>query len=85
MYKRQPQALAGSALLAFGDRVAWPLARRIEHEHSRSAALLRLALQQAVDGGGIDAALALPLYLRDKVAFTTQEREAARLAKAASA
>ncbi len=80
-----PQALAGSAPLAFGDRVLWPLARRIEYEHSRAAALLRLALQQAVDGGGIDAALALPLYLRDKVAFTTQEREAARLAKAASA
>jgi tRNA threonylcarbamoyladenosine biosynthesis protein TsaB len=32
-------------------------------------------------GGAVDAALALPLYLRDKVAQTTVEREAVRLAK----
>ena len=47
--------------------------------------MLRLsrALWQA--GGAVDAALALPLYLRDKVAQTTAEREVTRLAKLASA
>ena len=33
-------------------------------------------------GEAVDAALALPLYLRDKVALTTAERDAAALAKA---
>ena len=37
------------------------------------------------DGGAVDPALALPRYLRDKVAQTTAERDAARLAKAAAA
>ena len=48
----------------------------------RQAALLRLALQAARAGEGVDAAAALPLYLRDKVALTTREREAARAAAA---
>ena len=42
-----------------------------------------LPLAQALwqRGGAVDAALALPLYLRDKVAQTTLERDAARAAK----
>jgi tRNA threonylcarbamoyladenosine biosynthesis protein TsaB len=78
-----PQQLAGSALAAFGERLplpaAWP---RQPQEHDRPAALLRLALQAAATQPGIDAAAALPLYLRDKVALTTREREAARAATA---
>lgn len=77
------QLLAGSALAAFGERLGlpapWP---RLPREADRAGALLRLALQAAVQGPGIDAAAALPLYLRDKVALTTQEREAARAAAA---
>jgi tRNA threonylcarbamoyladenosine biosynthesis protein TsaB len=73
------QAVAGSALVAFGDRVPWPAgALPIAQERDRAAALLNLALQAARAGAGVDAALALPLYLRDKVAQTTQERDAAR-------
>jgi tRNA threonylcarbamoyladenosine biosynthesis protein TsaB len=75
--------LAGSALTAFGDRLAlpttWP---RVPREADRAGALLRLALQAAASEPGIDAADALPLYLRDKVALTTREREAARAAAA---
>jgi tRNA threonylcarbamoyladenosine biosynthesis protein TsaB len=56
---------------------------RWEQERDRAAALLRLALQAAAGGAGVDAAAALPLYLRDKVALTTSEREAARAASAA--
>lgn len=82
---RPLRALAGSALAAFGRRLEWPEAQHVETEHDRAAALLRLARRQAACGAGIDAAQALPLYLRDKVALTTVEREALRQAKAAAA
>ena len=49
----------------------------------RAAALMRLAQQAWRDGGGRDAAAALPLYLRDKVAMTVAERAALRPAGAA--
>lgn len=77
-------ALAGSALAAFGPRLALPAGGvRVEVEHDRAGALLRLAVQAARAGQGVDAAEALPLYLRDKVALTSAEREAARAAAAA--
>jgi tRNA threonylcarbamoyladenosine biosynthesis protein TsaB len=44
--------------------------------------MLPLARASWAAGGGLDAALALPLYVRDKVAQTTLERDAARAAKA---
>jgi tRNA threonylcarbamoyladenosine biosynthesis protein TsaB len=79
------QALAGSALNVFGDRLPLPLTlpptQRFTTEHDRAAALLRLAVQAAQTGPGIDPAEALPLYLRDKVAHTTLEREAQREAQ----
>ena len=73
-----PQAVAGNALTVFAGRLdaggaacrpdAWPRARAL------------LPLAQAAWGAGeaVDAALALPLYVRDKVALTTAEREARR-------
>ena len=80
------QLLAGSALAAFGARLVLPAAcRRVETEQDRPGALLRLAQQALQAGEGVDAAAALPLYLRDKVALTTSEREAGRAAAAAAA
>lgn len=74
-----PPAVAGSALAAFGDRLSSPApAHRFPQEQDRAAALLRLALQAAAAGEGVSPQDALPLYLRDKVAFTTAEREAAK-------
>jgi tRNA threonylcarbamoyladenosine biosynthesis protein TsaB len=74
-----PHVLAGSALPAFGNRLhlpaSWP---RWPQEADRPGALLRLALRAAEAGEGVDAADALPMYLRDKVAFTTAERDAQR-------
>jgi tRNA threonylcarbamoyladenosine biosynthesis protein TsaB len=65
--------------------VPWPAgAVHIALEHDRATALLNLAVQAARAGAGVDAAQALPLYLRDKVAQTTQERDAVRAAALAA-
>jgi tRNA threonylcarbamoyladenosine biosynthesis protein TsaB len=74
-----PQAVAGSALAAFGERLDVGAARRLDDSGvNRAAALARLARAAWEQGQAIDAAQALPLYLRDKVALTTAERDAAR-------
>jgi tRNA threonylcarbamoyladenosine biosynthesis protein TsaB len=77
-----PRWLAGNAALAFGDRLPLRGAILLPPQRDRGAALLRLAQQAHDDGAAIDPAQALPLYLRDKVALTTLEREALQRAKA---
>jgi tRNA threonylcarbamoyladenosine biosynthesis protein TsaB len=73
----RPQ-IAGSSLLAHAEAwagaktVCWPQAA------PRGAALLALARAAWRRGERLDAAQALPLYVRDKVAQTTAERAAAR-------
>jgi tRNA threonylcarbamoyladenosine biosynthesis protein TsaB len=76
-----PQAVAGNAVAAFGAVLHTGAA--VIHADARPRARAMLPLAQALwnDGAAVDAALALPLYLRDKVAQTTIEREAVRLAK----
>jgi len=72
-----PAAVAGTALTAYAEALgtlpdaatAWPQAR------SRAAALGALARAAWQRGATLDAAEALPVYVRDKVAFTTAERE----------
>jgi tRNA threonylcarbamoyladenosine biosynthesis protein TsaB len=77
-----PAALAGSALNVFGDRLTLPPAVVTWPEPGdRGAALMRLAQAAWRDGGAVDAADALPLYVRDKVALTTAERAAAAAAR----
>lgn len=78
-----PVAVAGSALPAFGDRLPAGEAVCVGDELPRSEAMLRVATQAWVAGDAIDAAQALPLYLRDKVALTTAERDALRAREAA--
>lgn len=68
--------LCGSALSAFGGRVAWPVADARPAEAGRAQALLGLACAAWARREAVDAAAALPLYLRDKVALTTAERAA---------
>jgi tRNA threonylcarbamoyladenosine biosynthesis protein TsaB len=76
-----PLAVAGSALEAFGQRLAiGDGALRIPDAWPRAAALALLARAAWHDGARLDPADALPLYLRDKVALTTEERAAARSA-----
>ena len=77
---RPPACVAGSAVQALGDRLHAGAALRVAGDIDRAAALMRLAQQLWRDGGGIDAAQALPVYLRDKVALTVDERNALRRA-----
>lgn len=77
--------LAGSALAFSGDPLAQlQAAHRVPVEHDRGAALLHLALRAYATGQAVDAAHALPLYVRDKVAQTTHERDQARVAALAA-
>ena len=81
----RPVAVAGSALNALGERLGLPAGaawRRCPQEADRAAALLQLARRAWADDAAVDAAQALPLYLRDKVAQTTAEREALKRAAA---
>ena len=77
-----PDVVAGNALAAFGTRLDSGLARRVPEAAPRPEALLALARTAWAEGRTLDAAEALPLYVRDKVAQTTAEREAARAAAA---
>ena len=80
-----PGRVAGNALAVFGDRLpatgasAWP------HCVDCAAALLRLVEQAWQRGEGRPADQALPIYLRDKVAQTTAERQLLRDAATANA
>lgn len=73
-------ALAGNALPAYGERLP-AAAKRIEAAPT-AAALLRLAPGLLAGGEAGPAAGALPLYIRDKVAHTTEERAVLRQARA---
>jgi tRNA threonylcarbamoyladenosine biosynthesis protein TsaB len=77
-----PACVAGNALTAFAGRLRPGAARQVPQPASRAAALGRLAEAAWHAGAAVDAALALPVYVRDKVAQTTAERDAARAAKA---
>ena len=79
-----PRHVAGNALAAFGERLNVPGAALWPDALPRATAMLPLAEALWANGGAVDAALALPLYLRDKVAQTTVERDAAKALKATS-
>ena len=76
-----PLCVAGSAPAAFGARLPTGAAICVPDTGERAAALAQLARAAWQSGAAMDAALALPLYLRDKVALTTQERASVAAAK----
>ena len=74
---QRPAAVAGSALAVFAEALGEP-ARSWPDSVSRAAAIAVLAEQAWRRGEAMDAAAALPVYVRDKVAQTTAERLLAR-------
>lgn len=80
-----PEVVAGSALDAFGERLLTGTAVRLPQAMPRAHALVPLAQALWQAGAAVDPALALPLYVRDKVAQTTAEREALRASREAAA
>ena len=75
-------AIAGNAHAVYGERLA-PGAVQVAALPTADA-LLNLAPAMLAQGLAVAAQDALPLYIRDKVAKTTAEREAAKLQAAAS-
>ncbi len=73
-------ALAGNVFESYGDRLpeAYGLPRLTALPEAR--AMLSLAPALLARGAAVDPALALPVYIRDKVASTTAERAAAQAA-----
>ena len=75
--------VAGNAFASYPMRLpALPVGwQRVDAQPS-AAALLRLAPALMQRGQAVEAAQALPLYIRDKVALTTEERAQAKAAAA---
>jgi tRNA threonylcarbamoyladenosine biosynthesis protein TsaB len=75
-----PRVVAGNAVPTFGERLSIHGARAVSVGADRAGALLALARQAHADGAALQPSHAAPLYLRDKVALTVDEREALRAA-----
>jgi len=73
-----PAAIAGNAIGVFGARLATGNAILFPDAAPTALALLRLAEKAWAEGAAVEPALALPLYVRDKVADTEAERAAQR-------
>jgi tRNA threonylcarbamoyladenosine biosynthesis protein TsaB len=71
--------LAGNAFAAYGQRL--PAGPRVQALPTATA-MLRVTPALLAAGAAVPAHEALPLYVRDKVAQTTAERDALRAAKA---
>lgn len=76
------EVLAGNVFATYGQRLNDAGAQRVDALPTATA-MLRLAPALLAAGAAVPAEQALPTYIRDKVAQTTQERAAAKLALAA--
>ncbi len=72
------QALAGNVFADYGERLSMPPDIPCWPALPTAGAMLRLAPALLAAGNAVAAADALPRYIRDKVALTTQERAAAK-------
>jgi tRNA threonylcarbamoyladenosine biosynthesis protein TsaB len=78
-----PDLLAGNVFGVYGERLALTGERRVALP--TASALLRLAPALWAQGLAVPADQAMPLYIRDKVANTTAEREAMKAEAVAKA
>ncbi len=74
----QASCRAGNVTAEYGDVLPWS----VDPAMPTAAAMLQLAPALLLQGQAIDPALALPYYVRNKVAQTTAERAAAAAARA---
>ena len=65
----------GSGFDVYGDVLRTRVAAVKSEVHPTAVAIAQLAAPRLAAGEGVDAALATPIYLRDKVAFTKEELE----------
>jgi tRNA threonylcarbamoyladenosine biosynthesis protein TsaB len=81
-----PHVLAGNVFSVYADRLspASLQAAQVVPALPLAAAMLRVAPALLAQGLAVDAALAMPSYIRDKVAKTTAEREAEKAAALAA-
>jgi tRNA threonylcarbamoyladenosine biosynthesis protein TsaB len=77
-------AIAGDALIAFAESLRSCACRRIAEARADAAAIVTLARLAFADGAALAPALATPIYVRDKVALTIDERHSLRAASEAS-
>lgn len=75
-----PVLLAGNVFAAYGPRLPFAPALPRCVALPTASAMLRLAPELLARGLAVPPALAMPVYIRDKVAQTTAERAAARAA-----
>ncbi|HQW21237.1 MAG TPA: tRNA (adenosine(37)-N6)-threonylcarbamoyltransferase complex dimerization subunit type 1 TsaB [Rhodocyclaceae bacterium] len=64
----------GDGFLAYPDLLGASIVHIVPGLWPHAAAVARLAAPRLACGAGVDAGLAVPLYVRDKVALTTAER-----------
>jgi len=69
-------AIAGSAVQAFSDDLRGFSGLRLENAVGGARAIAKLALDAWHAGATVDAAAAAPIYVRDRVALTVEERRA---------
>ena len=72
--------LAGNVFAAYGERLVWGAGLARVEALPTAGAMLRLAPALLAAGQAVIPELALPLYIRDKVAQTSFERAAAKAA-----
>lgn len=79
-----PDTLAGEALAVFAEALAAvPAAQRVAQARASARTIALLAARAHARGEAVPPAQAMPVYVRDRVAQTIDERNAARAAAAA--
>ena len=78
--RQKPALVAGNALRAFPSLMADVGTAAAPDACAGAGAIATLAVRKFIEGGATAAALAAPIYVRDRVALTIDERRAGRTA-----
>lgn len=75
--RHAPDLAAGNALLAFPEQAARIECNAAAEARAGAASIARLAARRFAEGGATSPELAVPIYVRDRVALTIDERRGA--------